>query len=170
MSGQVAIHSTRDNAGLSWICKRGRTNQPIRAHGRSGDARVDLVLDLADKLGSVVSAVFGDLGLLLTALGLWLPGRQRRRALRRRNNIDDTSTSTGLQIPDRADWVPDSRHLPPHPSGIRLPPGGHQPPFGASQPRDPTGPRAIRWRRWVPRPLVAAGLALLALAVVTLLL
>lgn len=133
---------------------------------------MDLVLDLADKLGSVVSAIFGGLGLLLTALGLWLPGWQRRRAQRRRNNIDDTSTSTGLQIPDRADWVPDSRHLPPHPPGIRLPPGGHQPPFGANQPWDPTGPRATRWWRWgsIPRQLVIGGLVLLALAVVTLLL
>ncbi len=140
---------------------------------------MDLVLDLADKLGSVLSAVFGGLGLVLTALGLWLPGWQFRRSLRRLDDtddddIDDASTPpTGLQIPDRAEWVPDSHHLPSHPPGIRLPQGGNQPRFDPNQPRDSTawrGSQQPQQRGWAPsrRLLLPAGLALLALAVLTL--
>lgn len=128
------------------------------------------VLDLADKLGSVFSALFGLLGVLLTAWGLWEPAkrqgrrarsrlRTRRLGLRRRRAGPDettlragTSTRGGLYIPTRSESVPDSRHLPTGHGGYGSP---HQPRFGPVV--------------WWPRRLavVAAGLVLLALATVT---
>lgn len=123
-------------------------------------------LDVADKLGSVFSALFGLLGVLLTALGLWEPAkhrfrrartralnayeerRERRKRRRGRMPRAGTSTRSGIYIPTRGESVPDSSHLPSRPRRIWVDP--HM-----------RGGPVWHWRRLV---VVVVGLTLLALA------
>ncbi|WP_101376452.1 hypothetical protein [Saccharopolyspora spinosa] len=79
------------------------------------------VLEIADKLGSVLSALIGLVGLILTVYGLRL---QRRAASPappptptapppQAPAVPPQPEPTWLEVPDRADWVPSPEHLPP---------------------------------------------------------
>lgn len=146
-------------------------------------------LDSADKVASVISAVVGGLGIVLSIAGM----RMQRRAAPPRPEIplhesprpecDDANTETTngtasrastsdedsenanseLIIPSRNEWVPDSRNLPP---GA---PQGSEHPLGRADPdgippvarRRPTGSQPAGRGS---RSLLVAGITLLALA------
>jgi hypothetical protein len=105
------------------------------------------VLDVADKLGSVLSSLVGLLGVVLTAYGLWL--QRRRSAVDMRPIVqvlpppppvvDDEPTVPlpRLHIPRSSEWVPDSRHLPP---GKPRYPSEPQPGYGSAPVPEPAVP------------------------------
>ncbi|MBB5153134.1 hypothetical protein [Saccharopolyspora phatthalungensis] len=81
------------------------------------------MLEIADKLGSVLSALIGLVGLVLTGYGLWL---QRRTTptppVLQPPPADPPEPEPRLEVPDRSDWVPPSTHLPPGSQGYGGPP------------------------------------------------
>ncbi|MGW5648228.1 hypothetical protein ACWEV3_02570 [Saccharopolyspora sp. NPDC003752] len=122
------------------------------------------MLEIADKLGSVLSALIGVVGLALTVHGL----RLQRRATRPTApppiaNAPLPPDPTGppptgptrLEVPDRSAWVPPSEHLPPG-SSWPAPGFGHPP-----QMQQPHLPRQAAPRRTV----LVTGLVLLAVAI-----
>ncbi|GAA0524193.1 hypothetical protein GCM10011581_44880 [Saccharopolyspora subtropica] len=123
------------------------------------------MLEIADKLGSVASALIGLVGLVLTGYGLWL---QRRASSAPPPPPPPpplplpppAPERPRLEIPDRADWVPSPDHLP---AGDY----GGPPPFWTSpdQPGSPPPPMAlpVRARR---RGVLVTGLVLLGVAAV----
>ncbi|WP_190818021.1 hypothetical protein [Saccharopolyspora pogona] len=108
------------------------------------------VLEIADKLGSVLSALIGLVGLVLTVYGLRLQRRATRAAsLPPMPTALAESDQAQLEVPERTDWVPPSKYLPPAGwSGEQMMRG--EPPSSAS-------PR---------RMVLVTGLVLLAVAVV----
>ena len=128
------------------------------------------MLDVADKLGSVVSALVGLLGMALTAHGLRLQRRDRAAApseLPLPNPDAQNSEAqgpTGLYIPHRSGWVPDSRHPPAQPQG--------PPPYSQAPAESATADSPPWHRRPVPVLVLGFGLVdvALGLAILTVLL
>lgn len=126
------------------------------------------MLDVADKLGSVLSALVGLLGVALTAYGLRLQHRDRAVSPPEPPPASQDSAEDsppGLHIPSPGERVPDSRYLPSPPRSPSAPqtPSGAQPGQvcgGAGEPL-PDGP-ASWWRRSVP--VLVLGLALVGVA------
>ncbi|MEV0057666.1 hypothetical protein AB0H34_45155 [Saccharopolyspora shandongensis] len=108
------------------------------------------MLEIADKLGSVLSALIGVVGLVLTVYGL----RLQRRATRPTAPPPPPAPtgSTRLEVPDRSSWVPPSEYLPP---GYSPNQGYGGPPMQRPQP-----PRSAPRRT-----VLVIGLVLLAVAV-----
>ncbi|MEV0086696.1 hypothetical protein [Saccharopolyspora sp. NPDC050642] len=114
------------------------------------------MLEIADKLGSVLSALIGVVGLVLTVYGL----RLQRRASRPTApppiaNAPLPSDPTRLEIPDRSAWVPSSEYLPPGQST------GMDQGFGYPPMQQPYAPGQAAPRRTV----LVIGLVLLAIAI-----
>ncbi|MEU6261938.1 hypothetical protein [Saccharopolyspora shandongensis] len=113
------------------------------------------MLEIADKLGSVLSALIALVGLVLTVYGL----RLQRRATRP-TAPPPPSAPTGppqpdparLEIPDRSAWVPSPEYLPPGSANQGF---GHPP---MQRPHAPA-PTALR------RTVLVIGLVLLAVAI-----
>ncbi|MEV6227164.1 hypothetical protein AB0L88_04640 [Saccharopolyspora shandongensis] len=112
------------------------------------------MLEIADKLGSVLSALIALVGLALTVYGL----RLQRRATRPTAPPPPPAPTgpTRLEVPDRSAWVPSSEYLPPGQStgmdqGVGYPP--MQQPYVPGQ----AAPR---------RTVLVIGLVLLAVAIV----
>lgn len=147
-------------------------------------------LDSADKVASVISAVFGGLGIVLSIAGL----RMQRRAAPPRPEIplhesprpecDDANTETTngtasrastsdedsenakseLIIPSRNEWVPDSRNLPPGaPQGSEHP-LGQADSDGSTPSFDAAGSTGSQPAGRGSRSLLVVGITLLALA------
>ncbi|MEV5544278.1 hypothetical protein AB0L13_46555 [Saccharopolyspora shandongensis] len=122
------------------------------------------MLEIADKLGSVLSALIALVGLVLTVYGL----RLQRRATRPTApppiaNAPLPSDPTGppqpdparLEIPDRSAWVPSPEYLPPGQSA------GMDQGFGYPPMQQPYVPGQAAPRRTV----LVIGLVLLAVAI-----
>ncbi|MGW1677949.1 hypothetical protein [Saccharopolyspora sp. NPDC002376] len=108
------------------------------------------MLEIADKLGSVLSALIGLIGLVLTVYGLRLQRRATRAAqLPPMPTGLAESDQARLGVPERADWVPPSKYLPP--GGW----SGEQ--MMRREPPSPASPR---------RMVLVTGLVLLAVSVV----
>ncbi|TDD49637.1 hypothetical protein [Saccharopolyspora elongata] len=111
------------------------------------------MLEIADKLGSVLSALIGLLGLGLTVYGL----RLQRRATRPTAPPPPPAPTdpTRLEVPARSAWVPSSEYLP---SGqfSGMDQGFGYPPMRQTRVPGPTPSRTV----------LVIGLVLLAVAIV----
>ncbi|MEV0701511.1 hypothetical protein AB0I53_26870 [Saccharopolyspora sp. NPDC050389] len=123
------------------------------------------MLEIADKLGSVLSALIGLIGLGLTVYGFRLQRRATRPAASPPiANAPLPSDPTGLpqsgpvrlEVPDRSAWVPSSEYLPPGQST------GTDQGFGYPPMQQPYVPGQAAPRRTV----LVIGLVLLAVAIV----
>jgi hypothetical protein len=115
-----------------------------------------LMLETANEIASIVSAVLTAVGLVLTATGALVNRGNGRRAPQSTTEPvqpPDDPQLPRIEVPAPADWVPPSSELP-HPA----PPPGQAPPSAYGSGDEDRKPRKKG------RQLLVAGLALLALA------